>query len=401
MVIGWLFVDLNAYFASVEQQENPRLRGKPVGIVPVMTDTTCCIAASYEAKAFGIQTGTRVWEAKRLCPQIQLVEARQHVYVSYHHAIIQAVESCIPVDRVLSIDEMICRLSGSQQNIDRAIELASKIKRTLTTRVGAYLKCSIGIAPNRYLAKVASDMKKPDGLTVIRSQDLPDVLYPLSLRDLSGVGEQMEGRLRAAGVTTVRHLCQLSTGDMRDIWGGVPGERFWCWLRGNDTPDPPHHRYSIGHSHVLEPEARQAEGVYQVAKKMTSKAAVRLRKETFWATGLTLSIKYMEDLSWEGTARFGEAQDTPTFLKALDDLWKEVPHHKPLWVGITLHPLIPTRLHNPSLFENPRQEKLSHVMDTINDHYGKNTAYFASLSDSLQKAPTRISFTRIPDLSEF
>src|SRR5262245_4242169 len=100
--LHWLFLDLNSYFASVEQQEKPSLREVPVAILPVMTDTTCCIAASYEAKAFGIQTGTLVREAKALYPSLHLVEARQDLYVAYHHKIVEAVESCVPVDSVLS-----------------------------------------------------------------------------------------------------------------------------------------------------------------------------------------------------------------------------------------------------------------------------------------------------------
>ena len=118
--VNWLFLDLNAYFASVEQQVNPALRGVPVAVVPVMTDTTCCIAASYEAKAFGIKTGTLVREAKALCPSLRLVEARQDLYVDYHHRIVKTVDSCVPVESVLSIDEMICRLQGSQTEIPNA-----------------------------------------------------------------------------------------------------------------------------------------------------------------------------------------------------------------------------------------------------------------------------------------
>src|SRR5436309_2030075 len=107
--VKWLFLDLNAYFASVEQQVTPALRGQPVAVVPTMAETTCCIAASYEAKTFGIKTGTLVAEAKNLCPGIHLVEARHALYVRYHHAIVAAVDSCIPVESIVSIDEMACR----------------------------------------------------------------------------------------------------------------------------------------------------------------------------------------------------------------------------------------------------------------------------------------------------
>ncbi|NUM78422.1 DNA polymerase, partial [candidate division KSB1 bacterium] len=125
--LRWLFLDLNAYFASIEQELRPELRGKPVGVVPVMTDSTCCIAASYEAKAFGVKTGTIVRDAKKLCPKIQLVEARHRVYVEYHHKIVQAVESCLPVAAVLSIDEMACRLIGRERELEKALAFGRKI----------------------------------------------------------------------------------------------------------------------------------------------------------------------------------------------------------------------------------------------------------------------------------
>ncbi len=106
--LNWLFVDMNSYFASVEQDTRPELRGRPVAIVPMMADTTCCLAASYEAKAFGVKTGISVADAKQLCPGLVLVEARHELYVQYHHRIIEAVESCLPVTAVLSVDEMAC-----------------------------------------------------------------------------------------------------------------------------------------------------------------------------------------------------------------------------------------------------------------------------------------------------
>ncbi len=114
-LLNWLFVDLNSYFASVEQQVRPDLRGRPVGVVPMTADTTCCIAASYEAKAYGVKTGTVVADAKRMCPGLVLVEARHELYVEYHHRIVEAVESCLPVTTVLSIDEMACRLMGRER----------------------------------------------------------------------------------------------------------------------------------------------------------------------------------------------------------------------------------------------------------------------------------------------
>ena len=177
MALRFLFVDFNSYFASVEQQVRPELRGKPVIVVPVMADTTCCIAASYEAKKFGIKTGTLVREAKTLCRDLLVVEARPPLYVEYHHKVLSVVESCIPVHKVLSVDEMACELTGSQRERHHALALAGKIKETIGRNIGTELRSSIGIGPNLFLAKTASDMQKPDGLVVIQPDDLPQCLF--------------------------------------------------------------------------------------------------------------------------------------------------------------------------------------------------------------------------------
>src|ERR1039457_3565059 len=145
-LLNWLFVDMNSYFASVEQDARPELRGRPVGIVPMMADTTCCIAASYEAKAFGVKTGTMVADAKRMCPGLVLVEARHELYVAYHHRIVEAVESCISVTAVLSVDEMACRLMGRERPLLAAMELGRRGKARILEHVGATLRRSVGPA---------------------------------------------------------------------------------------------------------------------------------------------------------------------------------------------------------------------------------------------------------------
>src|ERR1017187_9388824 len=227
--LNWLFVDLNSYFASVEQQVRPELRGKPVGIVPMMADTTCCIAASYEAKAFGVRTGTIVADAKRMCPGLVLVEARHEVYVDFHHRIVEAVESCLPVTAVLSIDEMACRLMGRERPLLAALELGRRVKARIREQVGPMMRSSVGLATNRYLAKVASDMEKPEGLVALPLDILPEALRQLKLRDLPGIGSRMEKRLNEQGITTMKQLLALNCEQAGELWGSVWGERLWHW----------------------------------------------------------------------------------------------------------------------------------------------------------------------------
>src|SRR5271154_906484 len=208
--MNWMLIDMNSYFASVEQHLRPELRGRRVAVIPVESENTCVIAASYDAKRLGVKVGTRVREARRLCPEIVFIQARPNLYVQIHHAILRSIDQCLPVHKVYSIDEWTIRLLGDEQKRERATTLAHRIKQQLLKDFSPWLTCSIGIAPTRLLAKIASELKKPDGLTVLDPSELPDRLEHLSLDDLCGIGHGMLARLDAHGIQNVRDLWALS-----------------------------------------------------------------------------------------------------------------------------------------------------------------------------------------------
>jgi DNA polymerase IV len=405
--VNWLFLDLNSYFASVEQEVRTELRGRPVGVVPVVTDSTVCIAASYEAKAYGVRTGTGVKDAKRICPSIQLVEARHELYVQYHHRIVEAVDTCVPVTIVASIDEMACQLMGRERPVSNAMQLGAKIKQTIREKVGSTLRCSIGLAPNRFLAKVASDMQKPDGLTVIRLSQLPANLYGLKTTALPGIGPRMNRRLERQGIFTVEQLCALSSEQMRGLWGGVVGERFWHWLRGEDfeeivtDPEKREPQKSVGHQHVLAPELRTIQAANGVAQKLLHKAAMRLRRLRMWAGGISVHVRFApwrEGKYWEAHTRVLECQDTISLLETFHKLWKGCPAGKPTMVGVSLYDLVPDNLHTAALFpEERKRSQLSRAIDSINAKYGSNAVYLGGVHNVREAAPTRIAFSSIPE----
>ena len=176
LVLRALAIDFNSYFASVEQQERPELRGKPVAVVPVMAETSGAIAVSIEAKALGMTRNARIAEARLQCPGLIVVEARPEVYINYHRRLKEVVETCVPVKKIQSIDELECELTGSLIQPDNALALARRIKIAIAREVGPLLRSSIGIGPNWFLAKLASDLEKPDGLVLFDEEDIPGKL---------------------------------------------------------------------------------------------------------------------------------------------------------------------------------------------------------------------------------
>ena len=399
-LVRWLYLDMNSFFASVEQEMNPSLRGKPVAVVPLHADTTCCIAVSYEGKAFGVKTGTKVGEAKRLCPQMRFIEGDHGNYIQYHNKIVAAIESCLPVESVCSIDEMACRLTGSQQELKAAQALAAKIKSAIRAGVGSSLRCSIGVAPNRYLAKIAGDMKKPDGFTVIRPCDLPPILHQLRLRDLPGVGPKMEARLHQKHIHSMEKLCSLTPKEMSQAWGSICGEEMWHLLRGEDLPERLTEQKSISHSHVLPPELRHEPGALRVLRKLTAKAATRLRQERFFTSGIQIFVRFMGQDAWKARCGLMETQDTLALNRAVTTLWKERPAGAIYAVGVVLTGLVPEAFHAPSLFEDHRRNLLVKTLDRLNDRFGKDVVHYGATHESAGLAPLRIAFTRIPDATE-
>ena len=403
MELRSLFIDFNAYFASVEQQDRPELRGRPIAVAPVMSANACCIAASYEAKRQGVKTGTLLREARLLCPDIRFVPARPALYVTYHHRLLALIHECIPTAYIGSIDEMACELLGRERERSRAVAIAHAIKARLAENVPA-ITASIGIAPNHFLAKTATDMQKPDGLVVLEAGDLPHALHRLQLRELCGIGRAMEKRLGRNGITTVAQLCSASSLALRQAWGGIEGEHLYRKLRGEWMPHTPANgRGSISHSHVLAPPMRNAAGVESVLKKLLQKAAMRLRSEKLVAGRLEARVKYLDRASWKETVFCNDTDDSHALLMQLSELLSHRPTGgRPLAVAVVLSGLCERIGTTDDLFatEQAREHApLSALMDRINDRFGPQKIGYASSQAAAREAPMRIAFSRIPDIA--
>jgi DNA polymerase-4 len=400
VVLRWLVLDLNSFFASCEQQENPELRGKPVIVVPAMAETTCAIAASYPAKAFGIKTGTLVHEARRLCPGLKLVRARHKLYVEYHHRILDAIDRHIPVEDVMSIDEVACRLDRVQQEPAAARALALRIKREIHISVGECLTSSIGISANRLLAKLASNMQKPDGLTMLQVETLPHAILHLELRNIPGIGPNMAERLRRAGIADIATLWKTDAARLRSVWGGVAGAKMHELLHGADIASPQQARSSISHQHVLAPEERSLQLAAPVVRQLLVRAAQRLRDDGFYCRRLSVEVKWLgrEGEPWSGKRSFTETQDTRALLHVLQDIWEQVPNKKPLRVGIALSGLAEKDAHQADLFDKPQDARLVSAIDAVNEKFGKGALGYG---DAARDQGSKIAFQRVPKVKEF
>ncbi len=422
--LSTLFLDLNSYFASVEQNENPHLRGKPVAVVPMMTDATCAIAASYEAKAYGVKTGTKIYDAKRMCPNLTLVLARHDKYVDYHHRILAATDKHIPITKIWSIDEFHCDLMGREKTPENARALAHRIKEQIWKDVGPAINCSIGISSNSFLAKVATDIQKPNGLVLLRPEDLPGPLLDLSLRDLPGINVRMEERLLRANIRSMEDLWRTTPKQARAVWGSVGGERFWYWLHGYDIPHLETNNVMIGHSRVLDPELRIPEKARLMARRLLFKATLRLRRKGYHASALSLGVRCLDGRRWGGDARFFAAHDFFTFMQHLDDLWAQMtqeyfgrtPQQMPnritfKKVSVILHGLQKTGSITDDLFQEgiaenrvklAKRESLSEAMEKLNKKYHRDAVSLGIVPQTLAgHVGTKIAFSRVPDREEF
>lgn len=400
--LNWLYFDLNSYFATIEQQVNPSLRGKPVVVVPLLSDSTCAIAASYEAKLKGIKTGTKIYEAKKLCPNLICIKGRHKLYVEYHKRIFAEINKLLFVDVVCSIDEGAGKLTGKYQQEQEAIRLSQNIKLAIKQNVGDYITCSIGIASTKYLAKIAVEMKKPDGLTIIRPEDIPAKLYALALRDIPGIGYRILKRLHLADINTVEKLYECSSGHLQTIWGSIYGKKCWYLLRGYEFSSQTVKNKVIGHSRILAPEIRNVNVACNIASELILKAAKRLRARELYTSYIGLYIKTPSKVTYKAYVKIPPSCDNSTILIHLLNTWDSLTVKNKVstlhQVAVSLSDLIekPRQLSFDELATTVKKKELSIAMDKINNRFGSN---IISLGMPSTEAQEPIAFAHIPGVN--
>lgn len=413
-----LYLDFDGFFASVEQQTRPSLRGRPVGVVPFAgAEHTCVIACSREAKLQGVKNVMPITEARKICPDIILVPQSPDLYRRAHNALISEISAAIPIDAIKSIDELTCRVAPCDRDEPHA--LAWKIKARLRENIGPYITCSIGLAANRQLAKMACKAgKRPapdrygDGLMIWHPSDMPAPLLALKLQDVPGIGGRMERKLGRCGVTDMAALLATQPKQMRQLWGNVTGERLWYALHGYDIQTPPTGRAMYGHGRVLPPDHRALEDARSASRLLLVKASRRMRRDDRIAGRLALWLDLTRDGHWSGARRLPGVRDDQATLSVLEILWHEARDCLPsgvriIRVGVTLSDLARAGDRQLDMLLDDdvirrRWERATDAIDRINRKYGRTLVSIGPwVPPPGGYAGGKISYTRIPSAEDF
>ncbi len=374
-----LLADMNSFFASVHQAMEPRLRGKPVivGGDPAKRHGIV-LAASYEAKAFGVKTGMAVWEARSLCPAGIFLKPGHSHYVSFSARIIRIMKDFSPLVEPFSIDEAFINLSGCGHFFSSSLEAALQLKKRIKEEIGVL--CSVGVGPNKILAKMAAGMQKPDGLTVLDLTDVPDKLWPLPVRELFGVGARLEKRLRDLNIHTVGELACYPLPVLRKRFG-LLGHVLHLSANGIDySPVDPHSLErvkSIGHQVTLPRDYRGYRQVEVVILELCEIVCRRVRLGGYAGRTVSLTLKDVEFL-W-----LSRSQSISSPTASVNDIYKvavELLHrHWPEWkpvrmVGVSLAGLVKNTSEQMDLFGEAERARLLHAAcDRIKDRFGEQS----------------------------
>ncbi len=378
-----LHIDMNAFFASVEQRDFSELRGKPVGVTNGEVGTTL-ITCSYEARAFGVKTGMRVYEARRLCPKLIQRPARPKVYAAISTRIMHALRDISPDVEVFSVDEAFIdvthcqRLHGSPEHI-------AQLTRQRIHEISGGLPCSVGVAGTKSTAKIASDLKKPNGLTVIPPWEARERLADVPMQKLCGLGSNIAEFLSLYGARTCGDVARLPMTVLAHRYG-VTGKYLWLACQGKDTdpvaPDvaPPQ---SIGHGKVLPPHTRSAPVIEIYLRHMCEKVAARLRRHDMQAGRLYVGLR-IEASGETVNQLFTLAYGTPDGKRLFDLAWKFL---RCRWRGEAVTHVQVTALHLRAAsgqFElfpagDNRVTRRFGAIDRINRRYGEFTVAPATL----------------------
>jgi len=377
-----MHIDMNAFFAAVEQQSHPALRGQPVAVVG-SSQRTIILTASYEARPFGVKTGMTLKEARQKCPALQLVVANNRLYTQISSRIVALFHHYTPQVQVFSIDEAFLDVSGSLKLFGSAERIAQLIKAQIKAHFG--LSCSVGIAPNKLLAKLASEMQKPDGLTLIEPAQVAAVLEDLPIGELCGIGRQTQHKLEKMGIYTCGQLGRFPPRVLKSRFG-VIGERLVLMGQGVDnSPVLPQEEEpevkTVGHSMTLKRDLEDRGEIARFLLQLAEMVGRRARRYGVSGRTITLTIRYADfsTFSRQQVQAQPVSQSEEIYraaLRILDSLLLGQPVRL---LGVRLSRLEYRTRQLLLLPEERRQQQLTGALDEVNDRFGEFTLMSASL----------------------
>ena len=380
-----LHIDMNAFFASVEQRADPSLRDRPIAVVGSQKRGVV-LSPSYEARAFGVRTGMQYHEARGLCPGIALVPADPGKYSSACKRLIRAWEQFTPLVELFSIDEAFLDVTGCDALFGDPVRLALRIKDQVWEQEG--LTCSIGIAPNKLLAKLGSDMVKPDGLVLISPEDVPEVMRDLPVKDLCGIGPSTSRALAAMGIRTCGELGRTPLADLSARFGAM-GPRLRDMGLGIDhapvstvVEQEEAEARSVGHSMTLTEDCADREVLERHLLQLAEKVGRRMRRGGYRGRTVSVTLRYDDFTTFSRQRRLPRALcHGPDVFTASIGIFREIALERPIrLLGISVSSL-EQRDEQVPLFDSERRRSFtSRAMDRINDRYGDFTVTWGTLA---------------------
>jgi len=388
-----MHVDMDAFFASVEQATYPFLRHRPVGVCGDPDGRTVIAAASYEAKAFGVKTAMTVPAARKLCPDIVLVGGHPGKYIDTSTRALAIYCRYTDLVEVFSIDEAFLDVTGSAHLFGGAREIARRIKQEVGERFR--ITCSIGVAPNKLLAKLAGEMAKPDGLTVVAPGDVPALLERTPVEKVCGIGPRTTARLNRLGVRTLAELGRLSPKTLRTVFGIVGIGLHNIGTGQDDSPVMPYcheaDTKSMGHSLTLEQDTRDIAVIKRHLLRLSEQVGRRLRQDGYAGRTVSLVLRYADFTTTVRQRSLGKHIDDgcriyQTGLVLFDELYQ--PGRYIRLLGISVSNLV-RHLKQTLLFEDPKSRSLFGAVDAVNDRFGEFSVARARLTGP-QRGPNVI-----------
>jgi len=399
-----MHIDLNSCFATIEQQANPLLRGRPIAVAAYNSPNGCILAPSIEAKKFGIKTGFRVKEGKALCPGLIILSPDPDKYRYIHLKLRQLLLSYTTDLTPKSIDEFVLNFQNFPSFNTGLLAAGRQIKTRIKQEIGDWLTVSIGIGPNRFLAKLASNLKKPDGLEEINYQNYFEIYSKLKLPDLNGINTRLTARLNSGGIYTVLQFYESNIYDLRSVFHSISGYYWYLRLRGYEIDDIDFGRKSFGNMYSLPKHFSDSQDLSPVLHKLIEKMSFRLRSGGYKAKGIHLGILYTDHTFWhQGKIFHNHLFDSGDIFRAsfrlllLSGCKKPVANISVSCFDLTQNPTVQLDLFSSVL----KKINLSKAVDSINQKYGHFVVSPSAMLGTSSLVPDRIGFGSIGDLTEF